>query len=119
MGGNNWDKIHMWQNRAAGAVDRAIAREKRMKANGTWKEPEEPKIPSVNSWEGKYPSYPRWEDAIYQISNRRIDDILRELRDYGDMNKVPRQAYDWIRGMYNDRVEPRDAWAKIKEKLGW
>ena len=119
MGGGNWDKIHAWQNRAAGQVDRAIAREKKLKEEGRWKEPTPEKPKDPDAWDTRYPSYVAWENALAEISRYNVNGILRELRDYADMNTQPQQAYNWLKSLYNSKTEPRDAWNTIKEKLHW
>jgi len=119
MPSNNWDKIHMWQNRAGNKVDKAIAREKKLKALGEWKEPKAPKGHAEGTFLWQYPHWARWERKLEDVSRRRVDDILTELRDYGNMNQVPRQAYDWLKGHYADEVTPEESWAQIKGILGW
>ena len=121
MPSNNWDKIHMWQNRAGDAVDRAIAREKKAKANGSWKPKSEPKGPKAGSWLDKYPAFGRWERALEDSSRRSINDILAELRDFGGMKdpQNPRKAYEWLKELYDQEVPPNLAWIQIKDILGW
>lgn len=116
--GQNYDKIHAWQNRAAGQVDRAIAREKKLKAEGRWNVPQEKPILDPEAFSTKYPNFVAWERALEERATS-IDRILRELRDYADMNTKPQEAYNWLKKLYAEETEIRDAWAIIKEKLHW
>ena len=118
-GGANYDKIQMWQNRAAGAVDKAIAKEKRQKADGTWREPKKPKHvhPDDMSFKDRWPTFTKWYMHMEETTTYN-GTWLSELRDYHGMNG-PQEPYRWVESLYNKEMAPKTAYLYIKDKLGW
>ena len=121
----NFGKLERTQNKHAAGVDRAIAREKKLKEQGLWKEPLHwSKEPVPKSWAEKnfkerYPRFVIWELRLEEAATMGVDKMLSELRDYCGYDKEPQQAYNWFKKMHADEVEPRVAWSVIKNKLGW
>ena len=118
MGKGNFGKLERTFDRHAGSIDRAIAREKKLKAEGRWKEPKKEVIkhPDDMTFKETYPIFSKWEMALNEKVN--VSTALGELRDYGGM-KGPQEAYKWIKQMYTDEVSVLAAASAIKEKLHW
>ena len=118
MGKGNGAKLENTTNRHADSIDRALNREKRMKENGTWREPVEAKIkhPDDMTFRDNWPQFSKWQRALDDIFN--LGNALSELRDYCDM-KGPQEPLLWVKDMYNQEIEPKQAKELIRTKLHW
>ena len=119
--GSKYGQLQRTLNKHAGQIDRAIARSAKQpkKKPKTLKQQLDEYIPDAEkSFEMRYPKFSDYEIALDDLGID-IPRCLRELTDYCGMNQRPRQAYDWIKSMYADKVWPPVAKDQIKERLGW
>jgi len=132
MGGGNFDMTQREQDKAAGKLDRKIAKEKRQaELNGAKSKRDllrehsvEEQLKKHTPWElqsftQRYPTFYAFEQALVEHSKYNIDGILREMRDYCGFNSYPQAAYDHIKGLYAKELPPVQAWEEIKEILHW
>ena len=116
--GKGGEKLQRTQDRHASSIDKAIARERKMKAEGRWKEPvkEVVKHPDDMTFKEHYPTYGKWERELNEKIG--VNNALGELRDYHGM-KGPQEGLKWIQAMYESEVQVTKAYSVIKEKLMW
>lgn len=119
--GSKYGQLQRTLNKHAGQIDRAIARnkDKPQEKPKSLKQQIEDYIPeNERSFFVRYPKFSDYEIAIEALGID-IPRCLSELRDYCGMNTKPREAYEWIKTMYADKVMPAAAKERIKDKLGW
>ena len=119
--GSKYGQLQRTLNKHAGQIDRAIARnkDKPQSKPKSLKQQIEDYVPlNERTFEVRFPKFSDYEIALEE-AGIDIPRCIRELADYCGMNTKPREAYEWIKTMYADKVMPTQAKEAIKTKLGW
>lgn len=119
--GSKYGQLQRTLNKHAGQIDRAIARSKNrpQPKPKTLKEQLDEYVPDAEK--AFHIRYPRFSDYEIALEDNGIDiqRTINELTQYCGMNERPRQAYDWFKSMWTDKVDVKVAAGKIKDRLGW